>query len=165
MKTRTATIRDIPAIKRLFWELDTDAIAHQPEHFVRTERPDDYLVGVIENPKADFLLAVVGGNDGEDRKDGEDGEVIGFSLIFEKGTGDISCLKKCRYGYIQDFVVAAEHRNRGYGTALLDASKGWAGERGLEYLRLSVFPTNEGGIRFYSRHGLGLNMITMECKL
>jgi len=151
---RKATASDIAAIKRLFWELDTDAVMHQPEHFQRVERPDAYLSGIIENPKADFLLATVG-----------DEEVVGFSLIFEKETGDISCLKKCRYGYIQDFVVTAGHRNKGYGAALLDASKEWARERGLDYLRLSVFPTNEGGIRFYSRHGLGLQMITMECEL
>lgn len=59
MKIRKATVADIAAIKRLFWELDTDAVRHQPEHFQRVERPDAYLAGVIENPKADDLVATI----------------------------------------------------------------------------------------------------------
>ena len=33
----------------------------------------------------------------------------------------------------------------------------------MGYLRLSVFPTNDSGIRFYKRHGLMEQMVTMEC--
>ncbi len=69
--------------------------------------------------------------------------MIGFALVMEREAGAISCLRPCRYAYIQDFVVAGEWRNRGYGTALFQAAKAWARGRRLEYLRLSVFPQNE----------------------
>jgi ribosomal protein S18 acetylase RimI-like enzyme len=62
-------------------------------------------------------------------------------------------------------VVKSECRNRGIGTKLLEASKKWAKDKGMEYLRLSVFPTNESGIRFYKRHGLMEQMLAMECSL
>ncbi|WMJ87570.1 GNAT family N-acetyltransferase [Anaerocolumna sp. MB42-C2] len=50
-------------------------------------------------------------------------------------------------------------------TQLLDGSKKWAKEHGMGYLRLSVFPANDSGIRFYKRHGLMEQMVTMECSL
>lgn len=153
MITRTANIGDIESIQSLFWELDTDAVSFQPEHFVRAARPDEYLISIIEGDRSDFILAIT-----QDR-------VIGFSLILEREMGGISCLKPCRYAYVQDFVIAGECRNRGYGTALFQAAKAWAMERHLGYLRLSVFPQNTDGIRFYERQGLRENMVTMECPL
>jgi hypothetical protein len=35
----------------------------------------------------------------------------------------------------------------------------------MDYLRLSVSPSNDSGIRFYKRHGLLEQMLTMECPL
>ena len=43
MIIRKATIDDIRAINELFWELDTDAINDQPEHFQRGARTVEYL--------------------------------------------------------------------------------------------------------------------------
>lgn len=153
MDIRKAVANDIPEINQLFWELDTDAIKYQPEHFQRSERTEDYLVEIIESQKSDFLVAVLYN------------EVVGFSLLYEKEVKGLSLLIPCKYAYLQDFIVKEKYRNRGIGTQLLEASRQWAKERGMEYLRLSVFPANDSSIRFYKNHGLLEQMLTMECSL
>lgn len=153
MIIRKANQADIVNINKLFFELDTDGVQYQPEHFQLGYRSDEYLLEIINNPKSDFVVSVI------------DEKVVGFSLLYEKETKGLSLLIPCKYAYLQDFVVNSEFRNRGIGTQLLEASKQWAKERGMEYLRLSVFPKNESGIRFYKRHGLLEQMLTMECTL
>lgn len=153
MIIRKAAIEDIDAINKLFYELDTDAINMQPEHFQRGSRSFDYLSGLINDDKSEFLLAVI------------DDEIVGFSLLFEKATANISLLVPCKFAYIQDFVVSENYRNNGIGSQLMEESKTWAKKRGLDYLRLSVFPDNKAAQRFYCRHGMCEQMITMECPL
>jgi ribosomal protein S18 acetylase RimI-like enzyme len=151
--TRSATPDDFADIRRLFYALDTGAIESQPEHFQRGERGDEYLCEITRSGKSDFILAIY------------HGEVVGFSLIYIKEVKGLSLLVPCAYAYIQDFVVAENHRNKGVGAKLLEESKRWGKARGAQYLRLSVLPDNEAGRRFYLRNGLDQQMITMECSL
>lgn len=153
MKIRKAAEGDIHIIRELYWLLDTDAVYYQPEHFLRVERPEEFILNIINDEKSDFLLIE------------DDNKVIGFSLVQEKVTSNISCLKQENYMYILDFVIGEEFRSRGYGAGLLKASKEWGRKRGLNFLRLSVFPGNKRGIEFYDDHGLKETMKTMECKL
>jgi RimJ/RimL family protein N-acetyltransferase len=50
-------------------------------------------------------------------------------------------------------VVAATHRRRGIGTALLEAAAEWARESGVRKLELHVFPWNEPALALYERFG------------
>lgn len=50
-------------------------------------------------------------------------------------------------------MVAAEHRRRGIGRALLEAAAAWARRRGVSKLELHVFPHNEPAIRLYESFG------------
>ena len=50
-------------------------------------------------------------------------------------------------------MVAASHRRRGIGRALLDAAVDWAREAGVRKLELHVFPHNEPAIRLYEEFG------------
>ena len=50
-------------------------------------------------------------------------------------------------------MVAASHRRRGIGTALLDAALEWARDAGVAKLELHVFPWNEAAIKLYERFG------------
>lgn len=153
MIIRKATVNDIKAINDLFCELDTEAIRSQPEHFQRGERTSEYLSEIIRDDNSDFLLAV------------SDDEIVGFSLLFEKETKGLSLLVPCKYAYLQDFIVIEKYRNKGIGSKLLIESKQWAKDHSMEYLRLSVLPDNKDGQRFYVRHGLTEQMITMECSI
>ena len=50
-------------------------------------------------------------------------------------------------------MVAASHRRRGIGTALLDAAVDWARRAGVHKLELHVFPWNEAAIALYEASG------------
>jgi RimJ/RimL family protein N-acetyltransferase len=50
-------------------------------------------------------------------------------------------------------MVAATHRRRGIGTALLRAAVEWARGHGIRKLELHVFPWNEPALRLYERFG------------
>jgi putative acetyltransferase len=50
-------------------------------------------------------------------------------------------------------MVAATHRRRGIGTALLEAAVSWAKGSGVSKLELHVFPWNEPAIELYERFG------------
>jgi RimJ/RimL family protein N-acetyltransferase len=50
-------------------------------------------------------------------------------------------------------MVAATHRRRGIGRALLDAAVVWARAAGVDKLELHVFPWNEPAIRLYETFG------------
>jgi L-phenylalanine/L-methionine N-acetyltransferase len=50
-------------------------------------------------------------------------------------------------------MVAASHRRRGVGTALLEAAVDWARRAGVRKLELHVFPWNKGAIALYDRFG------------
>ena len=153
MTIRKATTEDIDTINTLFYELDTDAINIQPQHFQRGYRSAEYLSGLITDEKSDILLAVV------------DEKVIGLSLLFERQTPDISLLVPRKFGFVQDFVVSKNYRGKGIGSQLMEESKAWAKNRGLTYIKLSVLAENAAAQRFYARHGFLLQMITMECEL
>ncbi|MGB2953864.1 MAG: GNAT family N-acetyltransferase [Gaiellaceae bacterium] len=50
-------------------------------------------------------------------------------------------------------MVAAGHRRRGIGRALLDEAVAWAREAGVRKLELHVFPHNEPAIALYEQFG------------
>ena len=50
-------------------------------------------------------------------------------------------------------MVAATHRRRGLGTALLEQAVRWSREVGVRKLELHVFPWNEPAIRLYETFG------------
>lgn len=50
-------------------------------------------------------------------------------------------------------MVAASHRRRGIGWALLEQAVQWARKSGVRKIELHVFPHNEPAIRLYERFG------------
>lgn len=50
-------------------------------------------------------------------------------------------------------MVAATHRGRGIGRALLEQAVSWARDAGVRKIELHVFPWNEPAIRLYERFG------------
>jgi ribosomal protein S18 acetylase RimI-like enzyme len=54
---------------------------------------------------------------------------------------------------VETVAVLPAARERGIGTALMDAVDAWARERGIEHLTLAVRTDNEGARRLYERRG------------
>ncbi|MBI4172622.1 MAG: GNAT family N-acetyltransferase [Actinobacteria bacterium] len=59
----------------------------------------------------------------------------------------------CRHVADLGVMVAAAHRRRGVGRALLEAADGWARGAGISKLELHVFPHNEAAITLYEACG------------
>lgn len=71
------------------------------------------------------------------------GDIIGGIWIIGPffGAGEVAML------------VASGWRGKGVGSALVAAAIGWARDRGLHKLWLSVFPHNAAAIALYRKHG------------
>lgn len=63
---------------------------------------------------------------------------------------------RLRHVAMLTLAVAAGHRRRGIGRALLRGSYAWASRRGVEKLALHVRAGNEGAIHLYQSEGFAL---------
>lgn len=153
MNIPKAKDKDLIQLKSLYRELDEDAVRFQPEHFIMSNRTDEYLLNLIHGVNTDILVAEQGN------------EIIGFSLLFLQHSKNISCLKPQSNVYIGDLVVTKRYRSQGVGAKLMEASKEYGKEHGAEFIRTQVFPQNEDGIRFYEQNGFIEMMKTIECQL
>ncbi len=152
MIIRKANDRDLEQLRSLYRELDEDAVRFQPEHFIMSNRTDEYLLNLIHGVNTDILVAEQGN------------DMIGFSLLFLQNSKNISCLKPQSNLYIGDLVVTKKSRSQGVGAKLMEASKEYGKEHGTEFIRTQVFPQNEDAIRFYERNGFTEMMKTIECQ-
>jgi putative acetyltransferase len=119
-----------------------DAVAGEPERWLVSARAEHsvaeerrYLRAVRRFPDAAVLVAE------------EDGRVVGrLSVARDQHPAS---------GHVADLglMVAASHRRRGIGRALLEAAVGWARDAGVRKLELHVFPHNEPAIRLYEDFG------------
>lgn len=153
MHIRVANMEDIEQLRRLYFELETDGVKYQPEHFIVGYRSDDFFDSIFQDDNQDILVAVV------------DGAVVGFSHVMFLKQKNIACLKPQTAIYIQDLDVLECERNKGIGTLLINASKKYGKRRGADFIRTQVFPQNIDGIRFYERNGFCEMMKTIEGQL
>lgn len=71
----------------------------------------------------------------------------------EAVVGAILCGHDGRRGYIYHTVVRADCRGQGIGTALVDAAVAALQAVGITRVCLNVMERNEGGKRFWTKHG------------
>ena len=58
-----------------------------------------------------------------------------------------------KYCYIMDVIVTKAHRNKGFGTALMNSANDWAKEQNCSFINLDVIANNPGAIKLYERLG------------
>lgn len=153
MYIRVANMKDVEQLRRLYFELETDGVVYQPEHFIIGHRNDEFFNSIFENDNQDILVADV------------DETVVGFSHVMILKQKNIACLKPQTAVYIQDMDVLESMRNKGIGTLLINASKEYGKRRGADFIRTEVFPQNIDGLRFYERNGFCEMMKTIESQL
>ena len=101
------------------------------------EIPEGWFRDVIGSPWHDVLLAW-----------GEEGQVLGMmSLSVVMGAG----VRK--NAYLEDFVVSAEARGKGVGSALWRGMEEWAVEKGCARMEFTCGQGRETAQEFYRRHG------------
>ena len=101
------------------------------------EVPEEWFVDIINSPWHDLLVAL-----------GDDGRVIGMaSLSVSMGPG-IS-----KNAYLEDFVVDAEARTGGVGSALWNEMLAWDREKGCKRMEFTCGNGREIAQAFYKKHG------------
>jgi RimJ/RimL family protein N-acetyltransferase len=137
MIIRRAEPSDAPGLKAL-----GDAVGAEPEGWLVTtngwrDAADErrYLRAIRRYPNAAVFVAE------------DDGLIVGrLSIARDQHPAS---------AHVADLglMVAASHRRRGIGTALLEAAVRWAKSVGVRKLELHVFPWNSGAIALYERFG------------
>jgi RimJ/RimL family protein N-acetyltransferase len=137
MIIRRAEPSDAPSLKAL-----GDAVGAEPEGWLVTtngwrDAADErrYLRAIRRYPNAAVFVAE------------DDGLIVGrLSIARDQHPAS---------AHVADLglMVAASHRRRGIGTALLEAAVRWAKSVGVRKLELHVFPWNSGAIALYERFG------------
>ena len=153
MLIRRAGIDDVEQLRLLYQELEEDGVRYQPEHFVVGERSNEFFQSVFESADQDILVAE------------EDGKILGFSHVMILEQKKVACLKPETLVYIQDLDVLESRRSQGIGTLLMEASKRYGKELGVDFIRTQVFPQNIDGMRFYEKNGFREMMKTIESSL
>jgi len=153
MLIRRAGIDDVEQLRLLYQELEEDGVRYQPQHFVVGERSNEFFQSVFESADQDILVAE------------EDGKILGFSHVMILEQKKVACLKPETLVYIQDLDVLESRRSQGIGTLLMEASKRYGKEHGVDFIRTQVFPQNIDGMRFYEKNGFREMMKTIESSL
>ena len=83
----------------------------------------------------------------------EDGRVVGMGVLREESTLPYDVFVPHRYAKWMEFYVHPAYRGKNIGTKLLNFSKEWTRQRGLEYLELTVLEQNKRAAALYRREG------------
>ena len=153
MLIRLATENDITSLRKLYYELENDAVRFQPEHFVHGERDSAFFGAIFRSENQDIIVAET------------DDRIVGFAHVMILEQKKVPCLKPERVVYLQDLDVSEEMRSHGIGAKLMDACKEYGRKNGADFMRTQVFPENVRGMQFYERNGFSEKMKTIEMYL
>lgn len=142
IKIRSAKPADIRAVHELIHELAIYEKA--PEQHVVTA---DALASYFEAKRFDLLVAE------------KNSEIVGMLLHYEAYS-----TWKGPFMYIEDFVVATNHRRKGIGRQLFDAAIAKAKQKGLAFVKWQVLDWNTPAISFYEQFGITKDDTWIDCK-
>lgn len=162
MTIREATVKDVPAIVRLWEEFvkehDETVIKNNPKI-----RP--YL---IKKRSASIIFekfarkSIMSKNSAVHVAE-VNGTPVGYSLIQVKTAIPVFRLEKI--GYICDLFVKKEFRNRKISSRLMDEAMKWFKKKGIEQISLAVYKDNEFAHSIYKKWGFIDNQIEMRRKI
>ena len=138
---RKATISDIPAISLLYREQFKEMAKLIPDFIKEGNQSTEFIEKTISDDNSDILVYEDNGN------------VVGFILLQAKQRPDFSFIVPDKHCFIMDLIVTENHRNKGYGTALMNSAKDWAKEQGCGMINLDVLINNPRAIKLYEKLG------------
>ena len=153
---RRATPADLPRIGRLGALLVEEHYDFDPRRFLaaRPGTPAGYasfMGAQLEDPDVAVLVA------------DDDGDVIGYAFAAIEGY-DYMALRGPA-GVLHDIIVDPEHRGRGVGRLLLDATLAFFRSRGVPRVVLSTAEQNEAAQRLFASMGFRRTMVEMTREL
>ena len=150
---RKATFDDISVISELYREQFKEMAKLIPDFIKEGDQSVEFLEKTISNDDSDILVYE------------NDGRVVGFILLQAKERPDFDFMIPGKYCYIMDIIVTESHRNKGFGTALMNSAKDWAKEQNCSFINLDVLVNNHGAIKLYEKLGFIPKAQEMYCKL
>ena len=150
---RKATHNDIPAISELYREQFREMSKLIPDFIKEGDQSTEFIENIISGEDSDILVYEDNGN------------VVGFILLQAKTRPDFDFMIPGKYCYIMDIIVTEAHRNKGFGTALMNSAKEWAKEQNCSFINLDVLVNNPGAIKLYEKLGFIPKAQEMYCKL
>ncbi len=153
---RPATLQDLDAIFGLLEQVDRVHVAAAPEvfqEFAGPPRPRALIAEKIEGPDSDYLVAE------------EEGAVVAFLSLWKASHPHSPMFRPHEFVLVENLVVEERCRREGIGSALLNAACGWAQQRGLRHLQLTVWAANTTAVAFYEKHGFRTLHQRMEREL
>jgi GNAT superfamily N-acetyltransferase len=94
-----------------------------------------------------------------------DGELAGYVTILNRVQSDDLDDGDIEFGLIADLVVRQDFRGQGLGKDLMRAAENFAGENGVQWLRISVMAANQGARQLYASLGFDEIYIELEKEL
>ncbi|WP_322173321.1 GNAT family N-acetyltransferase [Acutalibacter caecimuris] len=149
-----ATRSDLPAIRKLYEELNACMAALQHNNFRPAQQNEDFILSMLADESSDFLTAKT-----------ETGAMMGFALVQAKVTPPHPSFIPRAYTYLMDIVVTESCRRQGVGYALLEEVMRWAQGRGSEFIELGVLSENSAAIKVYEKFGFAERRKIMEFDL
>ena len=150
---RKAIHNDILAISELYREQFREMAKLIPNFIKEGDQSVEFLEKTISDDVSDILVYE------------NDGTVVGFILLQAKERPDFDFMIPGKYCYIMDIIVTESHRNKGFGTALMNSAKDWAKEQNCNFVNLDVLSNNTGAITLYKKLGFIPKAQEMYCKL
>lgn len=150
MEIRPMMREDYPAVQTLYRELFFEMAAIAPMYIQAADQDVEYLDAVLDSDEDDVLVA------------DEEGTILGFVVLQTQLTPPIPCMVRYRFAALMDLMVRPDARNKGIGTALIDAAKAWTRQNGLRFLELDVLSGNQRARSLYEREGFAPVLSTMR---
>ncbi|WP_423996756.1 GNAT family N-acetyltransferase [Halorubrum trapanicum] len=140
---------DLDALVERWYDLATAMEAHSPLNEIAYADagsvPDDGFRAHLDDPDVTDYLVVI------------DGETIGFVTL---ETGDRPSRERGRYLDVVNLEIDPDHRNEGYGTAVVERVTEMAREADRDYVTVSCEWGNDGARRFYRDAGFEPKQVT-----
>jgi GNAT superfamily N-acetyltransferase len=93
------------------------------------------------------------------------GGVVGYVSVLAACHSDSPDDAAAPFAFVDDLVVLPQHRDLGYGRALLDRAEAYAAAHGRAMLRLRVKAANRAARQFYARAGYAEYEVELEKQL
>lgn len=145
MKIRKGVKADLPQVLELIHELAIYEKAPDEVEITLEQLEQD---GFGDKPVYEFFVAE------------NDKEIVGIALYYFRYS-----TWKGKAVYLEDLVVKASHRGKGYGQLLLDAIIREAKRTSSKQVRWQVLDWNEPAIKFYQKLGAELDEEWINCTL